>query len=56
MNPKEGERGRKPAELLALYCDMSKAKRVLGYTPKIKLEEGLQKQIKWYQNNPDRWN
>ena len=29
-------------------CDNSKAKRLLGFEPKIRLKEGLQKTIDWY--------
>jgi len=30
--------------------DISKARRVLGWEPRVSLEEGLQKTIKWFQN------
>jgi nucleoside-diphosphate-sugar epimerase len=30
------------------YADVSKAKKILGYEPKTKLEEGLKKFIDWY--------
>jgi nucleoside-diphosphate-sugar epimerase len=29
------------------YADISKARRLLGYAPKIKLAEGLEKEIAW---------
>ncbi len=33
------------------YADISKAKRLLGYSPKTKIEEGMQKFIEWYLEN-----
>lgn len=32
------------------YADISKAKRVLGFSPSVSLEEGLKDLIKWYAN------
>ena len=34
------------------YADISKAERLLGYKPKIKLEEGIKKMVQWYRNQP----
>ena len=31
-----------------LYCDISKAKNELGYTPEYSLEEGIRETIEWY--------
>lgn len=33
--------------------DIEKAKKVLGYKPKVDLEEGLLRTIYWYRNNPN---
>lgn len=35
------------AEIMKLTCDFSKAKRLLGWEPKISLEEGINKLEKW---------
>lgn len=32
-------------------ADISKAKKILGYSPEVKLEEGLKKTIDWYKEN-----
>lgn len=32
------------------YADVSKAKRLLGYKPKVKIEEGIKKLAEWYKN------
>lgn len=32
------------------YADVSKAKRLLGFNPKIKIEEGINKLVMWYKN------
>lgn len=34
-----------------IACDISKAKNLLGYNPKIKLEEGMRRSIKWCIDN-----
>jgi nucleoside-diphosphate-sugar epimerase len=46
--------GKKPyreAEIWHLYCDNSKAKGLLEWSPKIGLKEGLTKTIKWYKQH-----
>lgn len=32
--------------------DVSKAKRLLGYEPRVDLEEGLRRNLRWYRDNP----
>lgn len=32
------------------YADISKARKILGYEPKIKIEDGLRKEIEWIKN------
>lgn len=34
------------------YADISKAKKVLAYTPEINLEEGLNRLVEWYKKHP----
>jgi len=38
----------KPVGVLSRALDISKAKQVLGWEPKVPLEEGLRRTIKWY--------
>lgn len=53
-----GQRGRikpvfvepRPGEVLRLLADNSRAKQLLGWTPRYSLEEGLTKFIEWYKN------
>ena len=37
-----------PGDMLATYADVSKARRLLGYTPKTRFQEGLPKFVDWY--------
>ena len=39
------------SEVERLWCDNTKAKRVLGWKPKTSLEEGLKKTIEWISDN-----
>ena len=40
-----------PTELPITYADVSKAKEMLGYEPKVKVEEGMKRFVEWYQEN-----
>jgi len=37
-----------PGDVSITYADITKATRMLGYQPKIKIEEGIKRFIKWY--------
>lgn len=39
------------ADMLATWADVSKAKDILGWTPEVSLEEGLERSVKWYLDN-----
>ena len=41
----------KPSNITAFCLDISKAQQELKWYPKIELEEGIRKTIKWYKNN-----
>lgn len=43
------------AEIMKLLCDSSKAKRVLGWEPKVSLEEGLRRTRRWLEENRWAW-
>ncbi len=38
-----------PGDVDVTYADISKAQKLLGYSPKTSIEEGMQKFINWYQ-------
>ncbi len=44
----------KPGEQKRSVLDCSKAKKILGWSPKYRLEEGLEETVKYYQNRTDR--
>lgn len=42
----------RPFDVERLCCNYAKAKKILGWEPKVSLEDGLRKTIKWIANNP----
>jgi len=42
----------RPFDVERLICGNEKAKKILGWEPKISLEEGLKRTIEWIANNP----
>ena len=40
-----------PADMLATWADITKAKNILGWQPQTTLDEGIESAIKWYKNN-----
>lgn len=51
INPQIGALPYRANEVWEMYCDNSKAKRLLGWEPKTSLEEGLKKTVRWYMEN-----
>lgn len=41
----------RPGEVMHFYSNNTKAKKILGWHPKIDLDEGLRRTIKWYTEN-----
>jgi UDP-glucuronate 4-epimerase len=39
-----------PGDVSITYADITKAKRLLNYQPKIEMEEGIKKFVEWYKN------
>jgi len=37
-----------PGDVPVTYADVSKAKRMLGYDPHVRIEEGIERFVKWY--------
>lgn len=40
-----------PADVPATWADIERARRVLGWSPEVALEEGLRRAVAWYQEN-----
>lgn len=40
----------RPGDVLRLYADMSQARSLLGYEPKVRLEDGLAMLLEWYRS------
>lgn len=47
--------GDRPGQVFRHTCDASKIETLLGWKPKVTLEEGLKETLDWYQNNQDWW-
>lgn len=45
----------RPRDVETLVTDNSKARKILGWTPKTTFEEGIRKTIKWYKDNGQKW-
>jgi UDP-glucuronate 4-epimerase len=37
-----------PGDVSTTYADITKAKEMLGYRPKVKMEEGIRRFVEWY--------
>ena len=49
-NPLYGERKYRQGESMSLYADINKARKILNWEPKINIDNGLEKTIKYYKN------
>jgi UDP-glucose 4-epimerase len=48
ITPKFGALPERPAEIMEMRCDNTKARTLLGYAPKHSMADGLAKTIEWY--------
>ncbi len=48
--------GNRPGQVMRHTASAEKAERLLGWKPKVRFEEGLEKTIEWYRENEDWWN
>lgn len=39
-----------PGDVLVTFADISKAKKLLGWEPKVKIEDGISKLVEWYRH------
>ena len=44
---------RRPADVPATWADINKARRLLGWSPQVDIEEGTSRLVEWYQDNRD---
>ncbi len=44
---------RHPADVTATWANIEKAKKLLGWKPKMSLEQGIEKTVKWFLENKD---
>ena len=42
-----------PADMMATWADITKAKKILGWQPSVKLTHGLDESVKWFTDNQD---
>lgn len=42
----------RPGETWHFYCSNEKARRILGYNPRVSLRQGLERTIEWYRAHP----
>ena len=56
LKPKFGALGYRPGEAWHFYCDNTKAREILGWRPKVNLEDGLKMTINWFQKHSPQEN
>ena len=42
-----------PGDVDRTYADVSKAKKLIGYEPKISFEQGIRNFVEWYKANKE---
>jgi UDP-glucuronate 4-epimerase len=40
-----------PGDVNRTFADITKAKKLIGYNPQTKFEDGIDEFVKWYKNN-----
>ena len=53
VDPKIKQLPMQPGDVDRTYADISKAKNLIGYEPRISFEEGIKKFVNWYKENKD---
>jgi nucleoside-diphosphate-sugar epimerase len=54
ITPAFGALPDRPTEIWRMYCDSTKAREQLGWTPAVGIDEGLQRTIEWYTTEINR--
>ena len=44
-----------PGDVEKTYADVTKAKKLIGYEPKVTFEEGITNFVEWYKQNKDMY-
>jgi dTDP-glucose 4,6-dehydratase len=47
--------GDRPGQVFRHTCDHSKATRLLGWTPRVSFERGLEQTVQWYRDHEEWW-
>ena len=53
VKPKINQMPMQPGDVERTYADISKAKELIGYEPKISFQKGIENFIKWYKINKE---
>lgn len=48
IEPQFGALPERPTEIPRMFCDNTRARELLGWTPRHTLQDGLEKTIAWY--------
>ncbi len=51
VDPKVNQLPMQPGDVERTYADITKAKNMIGYEPKVSFEEGIENFVNWYKNN-----
>lgn len=51
IKPRYGALRYRPGETMHFYCDNSKAREILGWNPKVNLDEGLKITVEWFRKH-----
>jgi len=43
-----------PGDVPQTFADITKARRILGYDPRVPIEEGIQRFVEWWRERPNR--
>jgi len=54
VDPKIEQLPEQPGDVPITYADISKARSLLGYNPKVSLKEGIERFVQWYSENRRR--
>lgn len=56
IDPKIKQLPMQPGDVDRTYADISKAKKLIGYEPKVSFNQGIENFVKWYKENMELYN